>query len=171
MLRHFHCTLLQPCLENIYPGKTSLSKAKAILQEDVDVKIGEQSSYSLCWEINDIATGCLSFGPDRITNDDIVTLVDMYPNDLQLGDIFPILGNPITSELCLSPGPIVTAKLYFNGDITVVAENSSQPQQQRLDVGMKIQKISFVINDVPSYQPGIPWRGFTAQALVQGCGN
>ncbi len=125
----------------------------------------------------ELSTGCLFFGPDSTKNQDTISSVDMYPHGLRLGDIIPILGEPVASELCWSSAlvngisPSITAKLYFKDDIIVTAWNVHQPQQQRLDMYMEVERITFFINEIPSYQPGLPWRGFTSQPIVQGCGN
>lgn len=168
----FICESGEFCWNSIYPGTTSLDEAKTILSRTGFVFV-EQSTYPLCWTKQDLGTICVF--QNLINNEEPVVAVELYPEDLRLGEAVMLFGNPISAYLCVvgnGLNPYVQASVYFSKNILGYAELPTGYLQQHFQPDMIIRKIAFFNFPIPLYQShAFPWKGFASQSIVGGCGN
>ncbi len=159
----------QPCWHGIRPGETSLREVADILRGD-GYTIREDFPYELCWDLwADLpGHGCVrKSNPEPGGPMDQVEL-DLPDDALPLGYMITKLGEPLSARLCVSQNKagatVVTAYLYFPGNVEVMAHDPVYPDRLRLDATMSVTQVIFYPYDESWYSPGAGnWQVFTWQ--------
>ncbi len=159
---------LEPCWHGIRPGETSLREVADILRSDY-VTRGD-FTYELCWALwaDMPGQGCVrKSNPEPGGPIDQIEL-DLPDDALPLGYVIAKFGEPLSARLCVSPNKVgtslVTAYLYFRGNVEVMAHDPLYPDRLRLDANMSVTQVRYYPYDESWYSPGASnWQVFTWQ--------
>jgi hypothetical protein len=170
MLRQFECEP-QPCWHGIHLGMTRLAEARTLLSADANIRIVayDPTADYLCWawtnewhNPNSQWDACYFPYPDSS-----VTLQLTYANrpPLRLGDVLPLMGNPLTSDLmcnAATPGGIL-----FNERMGILVFEHFLVK--RIVPELKVASISYLTpeGNIISPQKVRRWTGFTGWADVE----
>ncbi len=131
----------------------------------------------LCWKLwADLpGQGCVrKSNPEPGGSIDQIAL-DLPDEVLPLGYLITKFGAPLSARLCLTinkaGSSTVTAYLYFQGNVEVMAHDPGHPDRLRLDANMSVTQVLFHPYDESWYSPGASnWQVFTWQpARRTGC--
>ncbi len=169
LIRQFECTP-QPCWHDIQVGVTPVEEARRILSADTTIRVVEYdpAAFKLCWVwTNDWHNPYVDWDSCYLPTPDSISALQLtYANrpPLRLGDVLPLMGNPLTSDLMCGSAP---SGILFSKSMGILV--FEQTLVNRVVPELPVSSITYFAPEaiIVSPQKVRRWTGFSGWANVE----